>query len=224
MKEKNSMRKIFVYMMILVLLTACSEQGNKEQLAMRKLPFYNSADFTPQWIEPHTAAYDSVHRIPAFRFIDQDSLVVTEKTFAGKIYVADFFFTGCPGICKRLTTNLALVQAAYKNDDGVLLLSHSVTPENDNVTRLKQYANAFGVIKNKWSLVTGNRDSIYSIARQAYFADEDMGVKKNSSDFLHTENMLLIDKHRRIRGVYKGTSVQEVNNLIADIKVLQAEE
>lgn len=218
------MRKIFAYVIIALVIVACGSHANKEQQAMRKLPFYNSADFTPLWIEPHTAAYDSVHRIPPFRFIDQDSAVITEKIFAGKIYVADFFFTACPGICKRLTTNLALVQAAYKDDQKVLLLSHSVTPESDNVSRLKQYANAFGVIRNKWSLVTGNRDSIYRIARQGYFADEDMGIQKSSNDFLHTENMLLIDKHRRIRGVYKGTSVKEVNDLIADIKVLQAEE
>ncbi len=150
--------------------------------------------------------------------------MVTEKTFAGKIYVADFFFTSCPGICKRLTTNLTLVQTAFKDDDKVLLLSHSVTPETDNVDRLQQYAVSYGVIKNKWHLVTGSREQIYGIARNAYYADEDMGVKKNSSDFLHTENILLIDKHRRIRGVYKGTSVKDVNDLIADIKTLELEE
>jgi protein SCO1/2 len=103
-------------------------------------------------------------------------------------------------------------------------LSHSVTPESDNVTRLQQYAHAFGVMKNKWHLVTGKREEIYGIARNAYFADEDMGIKKSSNDFLHTENMLLIDKHSRIRGVYKGTSVKDVNDMIADIKILKGEE
>ncbi len=206
------------------ILVCCKDPAVRKEQQARILPFYTSAEFTPQWIEKNSSAYNTIHSIPSFQFIDQDSTAVTEKTFAGKIYVADFFFTACPGICKKLTANLSLVQTAFKNDNDVLLLSHSVTPENDNVPRLQQYANAFGVIKNKWHLVTGKREDIYGIARNAYFADEDMGVKKNSDDFLHTENMLLIDKHRRIRGVYKGTSVKDMNDLIADIKVLKLDE
>jgi protein SCO1/2 len=207
-----------------IFLAACTTPVNKEKQAAGKLPFYNSADFTPLWIEPSSAAYASIHTIPPFQFTDQNGEPVTEKTFEGKIYVADFFFTACPGICKRLTTHLKIVQDSFKTDSRVLLLSHSVTPENDSVPRLKQYANSFGAIGGKWHLVTGNRETLYTIARQSYFADEDMGQKKNSNDFLHTENMLLIDKHRRIRGVYKGTALNDINNLIADIKILEAEE
>ncbi len=217
-------RIYFSAIVMIAILACCTNPAAKREQQARILPFYTTAEFTPQWIEKNSSAYDTIHSIPPFQFIDQDSTTITEKTFTGKIYVADFFFTACPGICKRLTTNLSLVQTAFKNDTDVLLLSHSVTPENDNVSRLQQYANAFGVIKNKWHLVTGKREEIYGIARQAYFADEDMGIKKNSDDFLHTENMLLIDKHRRIRGVYKGTSVKDVNDLIADIKVLKLEE
>lgn len=205
-------------------LVSCKQPVKKQQQETRVLPFYNTADFTPEWIPRSSAEYNSIHTIPAFSFIDQDSNIVTEKTFSGKIYVADFFFTTCPGICKRLTTNLTLVQAAFKDDKNVLLLSHSVTPEMDNVARLQQYAQAFGVIKNKWHLVTGEREQVYNIARKAYYADEDMGLKKNNNDFLHTENMLLIDKHRRIRGIYKGTSVKDINDLIDDIKTLELEE
>ena len=206
-----------------VILASCKQPITEKQAA-RILPFYTSADFTPQWIAPGSAEYTFIHTIPAFQFYDQAGDTITEKTIAGKIYVANFFFTSCPGICKRLTTNLGLVQTAFKEDDGVWILSHSVTPETDNIARLKQYANDFGVIHNKWHLVTGNRDQLYTIARRAYFADEDMGEKKNSNDFLHTENMLLIDRHRRIRGVYKGTFVKDVYDLIADIKVLKLEE
>lgn len=216
--------RIYFPVIIFIVVLACCKQPARNEQAARVLPFYTSADFTPQWIEKNSAAYNSIHTIPSFQFINQDSASVSEKTFSSKIYVADFFFTACPGICKRLTTNLSLVQTAFKTDSDVLLLSHSVTPESDNVSRLQQYANAFGVIKNKWHLVTGKREDIYGIARNAYFADEDMGVKKNSDDFLHTENMLLIDKHKRIRGVYKGTSVKDVTDLIADIKVLKLEE
>lgn len=205
-------------------LAACTTPPKKEQQVARVLPFYNGPDFTPQWITPGAAGYNSIHTIPAFRFINQDGDTVSEKAVAGKIYVANFFFTACPGICKRLTTHLKLVQDSFQTDPKVLLLSHSVTPESDSVPRLKQYAQAFGVISNQWHLLTGNKEALYTLARRAYFADEDMGMKKNSSDFLHTENLLLIDTHRRIRGVYKGTSLKDVNDLIADIKILKAEE
>lgn len=204
-------------------LVSCNDPVKKEKEA-RVLPFYTSADFTPQWIVPNSGDIKSLHCIPPFNFTNQEGEAVSEKTFAGKIYVADFFFTACPGICKKLTTHLSLVQAAFLNDTSVLLLSHSVTPESDSVPQLKKYAQSFGVISSKWHLVTGNRDAIYNIARNAYFADEDMGEKKNSADFLHTENMLLIDKHRRIRGVYKGTSLKDVNDLISDITILKVEE
>ena len=217
-------KKKILFIAICLCAVSCKPNHEKEKQAIRKLPFYNTADFTPQWIESGSALYDSIHTIPAFAFINQDGKAITEKTVAGKIYVADFFFTSCPGICKRLTTNMALVQNAYKDDAGVLLVSHSVTPENDSIPRLKQYANSFGVVSGKWHLVTGNRDRIYNIARRAYFADEDMGEQKSNNDFLHTENLLLIDTHRRIRGVYKGTSVKDVDDLIADIQVLKREE
>ena len=196
----------------------------KKGMEARVLPFYTTADFTPQWINTNSSYLHSLHTIPPFQFTNQEGKSVSEKTFAGKIYVADFFFTACPGICKKLTSHLSLVQSAFLKDTLVLLLSHSVTPESDSVPQLKKYAQSFGVISNKWHLVTGNRDAIYNIARKAYFADEDMGEKKNSADFLHTENMLLIDKGRRIRGVYKGTSLKDVKDLISDIRILKAEE
>jgi protein SCO1/2 len=215
---------VFFPVVLMIVVVSCLQLATQKAQHNKELPFYNTADFTPQWIDRSSVRYDSIHTIPAFQFINQEGKMVTEKTFAGKIYVADFFFTSCPGICKRLTTNLSLVQTAFKNDEQVLLLSHSVTPETDDTARLQQYAKAFGVIKNKWYLVTGKRDEIYVIARNAYYADEDMGMQKNSNDFLHTENVLLIDKHRRIRGVYKGTSVKDINDLIADIKILETEE
>ena len=227
MKKRMNIKpcRILAVICVLSILGSCRQQPVlTEKHTARILPFYSSADFTPQWIEPASAEYASIHTIPGFCFFDQAGDTITEKTVAGKIYVANFFFTTCPGICKRLTTNLWMVQTAFKADDTVLLLSHSVTPESDNIARLKQYAEAFGILPHKWHLVTGNRNEIYAIARHAYFADEDMGEKKNSNDFLHTENVLLIDKHRRIRGVYKGTSVKDVNDLITDITILKLEQ
>lgn len=202
---------------------SCSPPVQPKQ-AVHALPFYNTADFTPQWIEPTDSAYTRIHTIPDFQLMDQRGVLVTAKSVNNKVYVAGFFFTACPGICKRLTNHLALVQKAYLTDADVRILSHSVTPETDDIARLQQYASAHGVISDKWLLLTGNRDSIYTLARSAYFADEDMGTKKSSNDFLHTENLLLIDRHRRIRGVYKGTSLKDVNDLIADIRILKQEE
>jgi protein SCO1/2 len=115
------------------------------------------------------------------------------------------------------------VQHEFLTDTNLLILSHSVTPETDNVAKLRQYATNFGAINHKWFLVTGERNKIYSIARNAYFADEDLGQKKSTNDFLHTENVLLIDKHKRIRGVYKGTSELQIKNLMDDIKILELE-
>lgn len=203
--------------------SSCKQQAKKMQQAERVLPFYSTPDFTPQWINDPDSLR-GVHCIPAFAFTGQDGKKVTDQTFAGKLYVADFFFTACPGICKKLTTHLSKVQEAYKNDPAVLLLSHSVTPEADSVPVLRRYADAFGAIQGKWFMVTGNRDSLYHLARTAYFADEDMGYQKSTADFLHTENLLLIDKHRRIRGVYKGTSPADIQQLIGDIRILKKEE
>jgi protein SCO1/2 len=214
--------------LLMILLMACFVFSCKEKktgnAVQHKLPFYTTADFTPHWFDDSLQIKDSIHTIPAFHFLDQNGKVVSEKTFDHKIYVADFFFTSCPGICKTLTNNLKLVQAAFENDSTVLILSHSVTPDIDNIERLKLYANNFGVKDDKWFLITGDKNEIYSIARQAYFADEDLGEKKDVNDFLHTENLLLIDKHKMIRGIYKGTSVLQVNDLIKDIKTLEAEE
>jgi protein SCO1/2 len=213
---------------ILVLITmqfasSCNQSVTKIDMGAGKLPFYNGPDFTPQWIEAADTAYSRIHTIPSFRFVNQEGNTITDKTVAGKIYVANFFFTACPGICKRLTTQMTTVQAAFLKDSNVIILSHSVTPENDSVSQLKQYAIDFGVISGKWHLLTGNRKDIYAIARHDYFADEDMGEQKSSNDFLHTENVLLIDRYRRIRGVYKGTSAKDIQDLIGDIKILETE-
>jgi protein SCO1 len=212
----------FISLFVLLLLASCKNE-TKPQIE-KQLPYYNTADFTPQWLDDTASKNIAIHSIPSFSFTNQNGETVTEKTVEGKIYVADFFFTRCPGICPRLTKNLSIVQDSVKNNNNVLILSHSVTPESDSITVLQRYAKEHNVISGKWHLLTGNRDSIYNIARQSYFADEDLGQQKEANDFLHTENMLLIDKHRRIRGIYKGTSETEMKNIIDDIRLLEKEQ
>jgi len=187
------------------------------------LPYYTSADFTPHWKGEAGFNPDTSHRIPAFAFTDQEGNTISDATVNGKIYVADFFFTSCGGICPKLTGHMKMVQDSFINDPGIVLLSHSVTPDKDDVPVLKKYATNHEVNSTRWHLLTGNKDSIYTIARKSYFADEDLGQQRNTQDFLHTENMLLIDKDRRIRGIYKGTSAAEIQNLIADIRTLKKE-
>ena len=137
--------------------------------------------------------------------------------------MVDFFFTSCPGICPKMTANMNILQEEFLKDDDILLLSHSVTPEKDSVTVLKRYAEAKDVVSNKWHLVTGSQQEIYKLGRKDYFVEEDLGIEKDVDEFLHTENFVLIDKNRHIRGIYNGLNKTAINQLIADIKTLKAE-
>lgn len=207
----------------LILLVSCTTQVKKEKSSrVEKLPFYIDASFTPNWIETESEQI-GLHKIPPFELINQFGDTITELTFNDKIYITDFFFTSCPGICPKMTNNMLLVQEAFKGDEDVLLLSHSVTPEYDSVPILKRYADTKGVLEKKWHLVTGNRADIYNLGRSAYFVEEDLGEPKGSDDFLHTENFILIDKNRHIRGIYNGLNKTAITQLIADIKTLKKE-
>ncbi len=204
---------------LLILLMAC-----KGKSPLSTLPFINKPDFTPEWIGKNDPAYSSIHRIPPFSFTDQDGQTITEQTVEGKIYVADFFFTRCGSICPRMTSNMAILQEKFKDNDKVIFLSHSVTPEMDSVPVLKKYATDKGVISNKWYLLTGSTDKIYDLAKKQYYAGDTIGYYQTGNEFLHTENFILVDKHRRIRGVYNGTLALEMDRLADDIHTLQEEE
>jgi protein SCO1/2 len=188
-----------------------------------RLPFYNTPDFTPAWLTSDDAAYPAIHTISKFSFTNQLGNTITNKNTAGKIYVANFFFTSCKNICLPMMDNLAKVQRAYADDDKVLLLSHTVTPARDNVDTLHNYATRHHIDAKKWWLLTGSQPAIYKIARQAYFADDATGFNKGTDQFLHTENLVLIDQKGRIRGVYNGSLIVEIDNLIANIKTLETE-
>jgi protein SCO1/2 len=163
------------------------------------------------------------HQIRPFKLINQENHPFTEIDIEGKICVADFFFTTCPGICLKMTNSMSVIQKEFFNDDKILLLSHSVTPEKDSVPVLKQYAEEKKVDFKRWKLLTGNKNEIYDLGRKYYFVEEDEGVKKGNDVFLHTENFILIDKQRHIRGIYNGLDPNSVQNLISDIKILKAE-
>ena len=207
-----------------LLLYSC--QGNKQdnqKSSVGGLPYYNEATFTPNWLATRSSMLDTFHTISSFQLMNQDGQMITEKTFDGKIYVTDFFFTSCPGICPKMTANMADIQEAFMNDNDVVLLSHSVTPENDSVPVLKEYAQEHGVQSGKWHLVTGTQKEIYKLGRKDYFVEEDLGLIVEEDEFLHTENFVLIDQNRHIRGIYNGLNKASIRQLIADINTLKKE-
>lgn len=187
-----------------------------ENTEITKLPYFNSAIFTPEWEK-------GAHKIPKFSFINQKGEEVTNKTFEDKIYVADFFFTICPGICPKLTKNMGRLRDAYQNDADIMLLSHSVMPWNDTVEKLEVYAETNNINLPQWHLITGDKDAIYDIARNGYFADEDFVKIQDEANFIHTENFVLVDKEGYIRGVYNGTLALDVKRLMRHIKILKKE-
>ena len=213
--------KLFKILIFCFVLSSCK----KEELIdkSKTLPFYNSEEFTPEWIAKSDSRYKEIHTIAPFVFINQNDEKVTNKDFEGKIYIADFFFTTCPSICPILAKNMSAIQEDYKNDNDIMLLSHSVMPWVDTVEKIKEYAIEQNAINNKWHLVTGNRDKIYDIARNSYFADEDFKKTKDESEFIHTENFVLVDKKGRIRGVYNGTLALDVQRLKRHIEILKLE-
>jgi len=200
-----------------LIVLGCSSNKDEES----QLPFYNQADFTPEWIPIDVANYGEIHSIDAFKLEDQNGNFITNSTLEGKIYVADFFFTLCPGICPKMTTNMTRIQEEFLDDDGIKLVSHSVMPWADSVSVLKAYAEIKGIDNNKWHLLTGPQEAIYNLARQSYFAEKEIGLDKSSDEFLHTENFILVDSKGRIRGVYNGTLALEMTRLITDIKTLK---
>ena len=193
--------------------------GCRSNQMVDTLPFFNRPDFTPEWIDPNSSAYDSIHRIPPFRFLDQDSNWVTEQTVDGKIYVADFFFTTCPGICPKMTKCFKVLQDSISLMNHVELVSFSVMPWIDTVNKLKKYGEENGVNPAKWHLLTGDKSIIYSLGRSSFFADNNKLT--DSTTFLHTDKMYLIDKSQQIRGVYNATNMDDISRVLTDIKALK---
>lgn len=159
------------------------------------------------------------HTIADFSLTNQNGRQITQADYEDKIYIADFFFTTCPTICPIMTKNMVEIQESIKNDD-VFLLSHSVTPQIDSVAQLKKYALEKGVDDSKWNLVTGDKKQIYELARKSYLAVKTDG-DGGPFDMIHTENFILVDKEKRIRGFYDGTNSEEIEKLLSDLEILQ---
>jgi protein SCO1/2 len=186
---------------------------------VKSLPIFNPADVNPELVDSTVQYKSKYHIIADFSFTNQNGKTITQKDYEGKIYVADFFFTTCGSICPKMTTNLVDVQKAFLNNPKVMLLSHSVLPDVDDVAKLKAYAIKNGVNDTKWNLVTGDKKEIYRMARKSYLAVK-QGKPNELYDMVHTENFVLVDDKRRVRGFYDGTKKVEIQRLIADINWL----
>ena len=188
----------------------------------KTLKIFSPRDVNTELVDTTVQHIGYNHTIADFAFTNQNGKMITQNDYDGKIYIADFFFTTCPTICPKMTDNMVWLQNQIKNNPKVMLLSYSVTPDIDSVPVLKKYALEKGVIDSKWNLVTGNKKDIYYIARKSYLAVK-TGKPEDMYDMVHTENFILVDQKRRIRGFYDGTKLEEIKKLLEDINYLSQE-
>ena len=163
------------------------------------------------------------HTIADYSFVNQDSTVITPETFKDKIYVADFFFTSCPSICPKMTQQMLRIYDEFYDNAELMILSHTIDPRHDTVAVLKEYADLLDVKSSKWHFVTGNADEIYELAERSYFASDTGEDEDAAGGYIHNGAFVLVDKEKRIRGVYDGTDEMAVSRLIRDIPKLLKE-
>ena len=186
---------------------------------VERLPIYQPASVNSELVDTTIVHKINYHKISDFSLTNQNGETVTQSKYDNKIYVADFFFTTCQSICPIMTKNMKEIQDKLIKDSEVLLLSHTVFPEIDSVEVLKKYAVENQVIDSKWDLVTGDKKEIYDLARKSYLAAKDNTF--GEYEMIHTENFVLIDKKKQIRGFYDGTNKEEIDRLYKDIKILK---
>ena len=210
-----------VFSLIKILLVVCIVGCSSDAT---QIPYYNTPDFTPIFLSENQELKNTItHQISDFSFVNQNKQIITNKEIEGKVHVANFMFTSCTSICPDMTGNMKLVEEAFFNDERVAVLSYSVTPWIDTPDKLLDYVKFNDIKTNNWHFLTGSKNDIYSLARESYFAEESIGFSKDSTDFLHTEYFILVDKNKRIRGVYNGTLMLESKQVVEDIKILLEE-
>ena len=209
---------IFLFVLSAIIITIIYNILSPE----KKLPVFQPDMVNNELVDSTLQEVRKYHTIGDFRLFNQNGDTITQEFYKDKIYVADFFFTTCQTICPIMTDHMLKIQEELKNDDEVLLLSHTVIPKADSVPQLKKYAVEKGVIDAKWNLVTGDKKDIYDLARKSYLASKTDG-DGGPFDLIHTENFVLVDKEKRIRGFYDGTNPEAIEELLADIQVLKKE-
>jgi protein SCO1/2 len=194
-------------------MLSCDNWGREE------LPIYNPSDFNAELVDVSLQSKNGNHTVSDFELINQNGKIVTQEDYRDKVYIVDFFFTRCPSICPLMTNNMIKIQNEFLNNNDIMLLSLSVTPEIDSISVLRKYANDKGAIDSKWNITTGSKKHIYELARKSYFAVVEQG-DGGLQDFIHTPNFILVDKKRQIRGVYNGTEDEDILRLFQDLRIL----
>jgi protein SCO1 len=217
----NLKNKLPFYLFIFFAVSAALFSGCDRTKTERILPILGEREVVQKKVNGQLQTDTVYARIPDFAFVNQDSQQVTNQTFAGKIYVTDFFFTTCPTICPKMKSQLLRVYEQFKDEPRVMLLSHTVDPRHDSVAVLRDYAQRLQVSSEKWHFVTGDKDALYGIAMKYLVPAREEGSEPGG--FLHSGHFVLVDEHRRIRGIYEGTVAESVDQLLRDIPVLLKE-
>ena len=206
-------RTAFFSFYCLLLLCSCSNSNS--------LPYYNSPDFTPLFIEnSHLVEKQILHKVGDFEATDQNKKRITLEDIKGKVHIANFMFTRCTSICPTMTNNLKTVANVYQDEPRFALLSFSVTPWMDSIPALQSFVESYRIKAKNWHLLTGEKVKIYRLARQSYFAEKELGFTKDSTEFLHTEHVVLVDPNLRLRGIYNATLKTDILQLNKDIAQL----
>ncbi len=215
---RTTIMRIFFWLLIIPLIVFSCRTEKREA----NLPILGYREVAAKEEDGKKVIDTVYHTIADFEFVNQDSAIITPKTFEGKIYITDFFFTSCRTICPKMKTQMLRVYDSIQSMPDVLILSHTIDPEHDTVALLRDFAERLGVSSNKWHFVTGEQDKIYTLAQTSYFATA-MVDNTEPDGFIHSGAFLLIDKERRIRGKYDGTVEADVDRLIRDIRRLRRE-
>lgn len=187
-----------------------------------KLPIMGRKEISEKEVNGEMVADTVYHQIGDFSFVNQDSIVVTQDTFKDQIYIADFFFTSCPTICPIMKTQMLRVYDTIQDLNDVMILSHTIDPEYDTVALLRDFAERLGVTSDKWHFVTGEKEKIYEIGQRSYMVTA-LEDQSQPGGFVHSGAFILVDKERRVRGLYDGTKPDQVDRLIRELAILRKE-
>ncbi|MBK6263611.1 SCO family protein [Marivirga sp. S37H4] len=212
---------IFLSIASFLLLACGNSNESKKTKAEEEFPILGRKQFVERQVNGKTVTDTLDHTVPDFRLVNQDSVWVTPETFSGKVYIADFFFTSCPTICPTMKKEMLRVYEAYKDNDEVAIISHTIDPEYDTVALLKDFAERLDVEAPKWHFVTGEKEEIYELGQKGYMVTA-LEDENEEGGFIHSGAFILVDKERKIRGVYDGTQSSDVDQLIKDIQRLLA--
>lgn len=212
------MKRIFFLTIFSILMITIIYFANQPE--EKSLPVINPVDLNDEMVDPELLRVGYGHTIGKFSFLDQDGKLITQEDVRGKVYVVEYFFTTCGTICPKMNKQMQRVHKAYKGNKNVNILSFTVDPKTDTVEQMKRYATQHGADASQWHFLTGSKDSLYRLARTSFFVLKPAEAENQGdvgSDFIHTNNFVLVDKQMRIRGYYDGTSAKEVDKLIHDI-------